>query len=301
MSIKSREVRLLEIIRLVQLINNETTAKTISEATGIQKNILDHFYQVLKQDSYKTFEPNKLDLIMDTLAISRKLNIVQIGANDGKLGDPVYKQNLRHGKKLLLIEPQKNFREALLKNYSTFKGELHIEHVAIGNQEENLEFHILKQDYWEEYEKKFGQPPNGLFSLIKSQVAKRVASRLGINYSDIDKYMTTLKVDIVPLQKLLKKYNFEEIDVLQIDAEGYDFQIINSLEDIKPKIINFESFNLTPEEWVGFTSFCEEKGYGFIQGIMDTLAIYGSNTKHQIYKVGEEDQYRFPIKIQQNI
>ena len=238
---------------------------------------------------------------MDTLAISRKLNIVQIGANDGKLGDPVYKQNLRHGKKLLLIEPQKHFREALLKNYSTFKGELHIEHVAIGNQDENLEFHILKQDYWEKYEKKLGKPPNGLFSLIKSQVAQRVASRLGINYSDIDKYMTTLKVDIVPLQKLLKKYNFEEIDVLQIDAEGYDFQIINSLEDIKPKIINFESFNLTPEEWVGFTSFCEEKGYGFIQGIQDTLAIYGSNTKHQIYKLGEENKFRFPIKIKKNI
>ena len=298
---KSREVRLLEIIRLVQLINNETTAKTISEVTGIQENILDHYYRVLKQDSYKTFEPNKLDLIMDTLAISRKLNIVQIGANDGKLGDPVYKQNLRHGKKLLLIEPQKYYREALLKNYSTFKGELHIEHVAIGNQGENLKFHILKQDYWEEYEKKFGQPPNLLFSLIKSQVAKRLAERLGINYSDIDKYMTTLKVDIVPLQKLLKKYNFEEIDVLQIDAEGYDFQIINSLEDIKPKIINFESFNLTPEEWVGFTSFCEEKGYGFIQGIMDTLAIYGSNTKHQIYKVVEDNKYRFPMKITKNI
>ena len=292
-----RQVSLLEIIRLVQLINNETTAKIISECMGIQENTLDHFYRKIKQDSYKTLEPNKLDLIMDTLAISRKLNIVQIGANDGKLGDPVYRQNLRHGKKLLLIEPQKNFREALLKNYSTFKGELHIEHVAIGNQEENLEFHILKQDYWEEYEKKFGQPPNGLFSLIKSQVAKRVALRLGINYSDIDKYMTTLKVDIVPLQKLLKKYNFEDIDVLQIDAEGYDFQIINSLEDIKPKIINFESFKLTPEEWVGFTSFCEDKGYGFIQGIQDTLAIYGSNIKHQIYKLGEEDKWRFPLEI----
>ena len=44
-----------------------------------------------------------LDLIMETLSISRKLNIVQIGANDGVLGDPVYRQNLKYGKKLLLI------------------------------------------------------------------------------------------------------------------------------------------------------------------------------------------------------
>tara|TARA_B100000579_G_C22739464_1_gene808350 strand:+ start:261 stop:1163 length:903 start_codon:yes stop_codon:yes gene_type:complete len=297
----TRKVSLLEVIRLVQLIDNETTSKMISNISGIKENILDLYHQKLKKDSYKTFEPNKLDLIMDTLAISRKLNIVQIGANDGIRGDPVYRQNLRHGKKLLLIEPQKYFREALLKNYSSFKGELHIEHVAIGKTGENLEFHVLKQDYWEEYEQKCGKPPNGLFSLIKSQVALRVASTLGINYSDIDRYLTTLKVDIVPLQKLIKKYNFEDIDVLQIDAEGYDFQIINSLGDIKPKIINFESFNLTPEEWVDFTSFCEEKGYGFIQGIRDTLAIYGSNIKHQIYKLGEENKFRFPIKIKKNI
>ena len=57
-----RKVSLLEIIRVVELINNEITAKTISEDTGIQQNILDHYYRKLKQDSYKIFEPNKLDL-----------------------------------------------------------------------------------------------------------------------------------------------------------------------------------------------------------------------------------------------
>ncbi len=290
----------LEVIRFAQLINEKVTSNIISKTTGIPENILDDVSHKLKKESYKVFEPNKLDLIMDTLAISGKLNIVQIGANDGVMADPIYKQNLKNGKKLLLIEPQKHFNEALLKNYSTFKGELHIENVAIGNQGENLEFHMLKQDYWQEFEEKVGKPPNGQFSLIKSRVAKRMALRLGVNFSDIDKYMTTLKVDIVPLQNLLKKYNFNEVDVLQIDAEGYDFQIIKSLGDIRPKIINFESFNLTIEEWDSFKSFCQDKGYGFIQGVQDTLAIYGSNQKYELYKLGEDERYRFPMKLEKN-
>ncbi len=297
----TRAVSVLELIRLAQLINNEITAKAISESTGIQENILDQYFQKLQQDSYKAFEPNNLDLIMDTLSISRKLNIVQIGANDGKTGDPIYKKNLKYGNKLLLIEPQRQFRAELLRNYSDFKGELYIEHVAIGDSTEKLKFHILKEEYWEEYKKKVGKLPNSAFSLIKSQVEKIMSSRLGIDISKIDEYMTTLDIDILPLKNLLEKYNFGDIDVLQIDAEGYDFQIINSLGDIKPKIINFESFLLTPEEWVSFKSFCEDKGYGFIQGIMDTLAIYGSNIKYELYKLGEDNKYRVPLKIRKNI
>ena len=111
----------LEIIRFAQLIDENMTSRIISQSTGIPEKLLNNVYQKLRQESYKILEPNKLDLIIDTLAISRKLNIVQIGANDGKTNDPIYKQSLKHGNKLLLIEPQRQFREALFRNYSDFK------------------------------------------------------------------------------------------------------------------------------------------------------------------------------------
>jgi len=128
-----------------------------------------------------------------------------------------------------------------------------------------------------------------------------MAERLGIDISKIDDYLTTLDIDIIPLQHLLAKYNFGDIDVLQIDAEGYDFEIISSLEDIKPKIIHFESFNLTKEDWDLFKVFCEEKGYGFIQGVQDTIAIYGSNERFELYKINDDNKYRFPIEVRKNI
>ena len=180
----------------------------------------------------------------------------------------------------------------MLKNYSNFDGELNIESVAIGDGSEKLEFYILKEEYWDEYKNKFGREANCLFSFSKKHLADLIAPRLEIDLLEIDNYITTIDVDIVTLKSLVNKYDFDQIDLLQIDAEGYDFKIINSLGDIKPKLINFEAFRLSIEEWNNFKSYCEANGYGFIQGTNDTLAILGSDIKYELYKLGVEDRIR---------
>ncbi len=282
----------LEMTRYLQLINGEVTAKEVSKLTGLNQNLIDKLHTNLVNQAHLVFQPNMLDVCIDTLAINNKLNIIQIGSNDGKTDDPIYKKAIEHGRKILLIEPQKYYREILLDNYSNFKGELNIENVAIGDNNKQLKFHILKEDYWDEYKIKFGKAPNFLFSFNKNQLAALLATRLGVNISDIEQYMTTLEVEILPLNNLIEKYDFKDIDLLQIDAEGYDFQIINSLGGIKPKLINFESFRLTEEEWNGFKNFCEINNFGFIQGANDTIAIYGSKIKYELYKVPSEARYR---------
>ena len=41
---------------------------------------------------------------------------------------------------------------------------------------------------------------------------------------------------------MIKKYNIQKIDLLQIDAEGYDGEILSNLSEtsIKPKFIRYE-------------------------------------------------------------
>ena len=300
---QQKQISFLELTRYLQLINEEYDSKYISNVIGIDQNQLDQLHKSLKLEAYRVFQPQMLDVCIDTLSIKSKLNIIQIGANDGKTYDPIYLKNLAHGKKILLIEPQKFYKDLLLKNYDSFKGELYIEHVAIGDGSNNLEFYTLKEEYWDEYKNKFGREVNSLFSFSKDHLTSLVAPRLGISISEIDKYITTLNVDIVTLKSLIKKYKFDEIDLLQIDTEGYDFKIINSLEGIKPKLINFESFRLSSEEWNSFKNFCDSNGYGFIQGTQDTLAILGSEIKFELYKIGVEDVYRhnfLAIKKQTN-
>ena len=295
MSLNRRSISFLEMTRYLQLINEKTTSKEVSKITGVDQTHLDQLHQIFRINAHRVFQPPMLDVCIDMLAMSSKLNVIQIGANDGKSFDPIYKKNLQHGKKILLIEPQIFYKKRLLDNYANFEGELNIETVAIGNENEELNFHILKEEYWDEYKNKFGREANCLFSFNKKHLANLIAPRLGINLLEIDDYITTLDVEIVTLESMIEKHNFNQIDLLQIDAEGYDFKIINSLGDIKPKLINFESFRLSNEEWNSFKSFCKINGYGFIQGPEDTLAILGSEIKYELYKIGIEDRYRHQL------
>ena len=177
------KVSFLALTRYLQLINEEYDSQYISKITGIDQKQIDQIYPMFKKDAYRVFQPQILDVCLDTLSIKNKLNIIQIGANDGKSFDPVYRKNLEHGGKILLIEPQKFYKDILLKNYADFKGELHIEQVAIGDGRDNLEFYILKEEYWDEYKNKVGREVNSLFSFSKDHLASLIGPRLGINLS----------------------------------------------------------------------------------------------------------------------
>lgn len=70
---------------------------------------------------------------------------------------------------------------------------------------------------------------------------------------NVEKFVKIEKVKQIPIAKLLKDYNIEEIETLKIDTEGGDCYILKNLysyietKDIKfyPKKIIFETNNLT--------------------------------------------------------
>jgi hypothetical protein len=70
---------------------------------------------------------------------------VQVGANDGKTGDPVYGLIREYADRALLIEPQPWLIDALKENYSDFSGHLVIENIAISNKNSTLYLFVLKK------------------------------------------------------------------------------------------------------------------------------------------------------------
>jgi hypothetical protein len=71
----------------------------------------------------------------------------------------------------------------------------------------------------------------------------------------------------------MTEHDFVNADVVQIDCEGYDFEVIKSLGAIRPPIINFESFNLDDQTWKNFVAWSETNDYNYVRGASDTLAI----------------------------
>ena len=70
-----------------------------------------------KKTEYNTFFEG---ILLSQIANNKDLTIVQVGANDGVIGDPIHNFMLKfNGKiKLLAVEPQMEVFEQLKKNYS---------------------------------------------------------------------------------------------------------------------------------------------------------------------------------------
>ena len=78
----------------------------------------------------------------------------------------------------------------------------------------------------------------------------------------------TIKIDVVKIHTLLKSLNVpEDFDLLKIDAEGFDYRILECMfneSEYRPQIIMHEIQHPGPEE---FIKLLEKNGYTIISGL----------------------------------
>lgn len=236
----------------------------------------------LDRHAARVFLPPELDIAIAARAADRKLSFVQVGANDGKQGDPIHSHVLAHGAQALLIEPQPWLIEDLRNNYAAFTGDLMVENIAIGPENGTLALHILKREFWDDYITRVGRSPTPIFSPDREQVLQRIAPRLGLDRDEAESCLDMIEVPMQPLSEVIARHGLDDPDVLQIDCEGWDVQVILSLGECRPAIINFESFNLSDRDWKTFLHWSKQNGYGFIRGLQDTLAVLGMSPRVEL-------------------
>jgi hypothetical protein len=139
------------------------------------------------------------------------IKIVQIGSNKGydDLTEIVKKFNNDEIELLLLIEPHEEFNDSLSKCYQGYN--FIIENVVINTDENTEDVFFYSCEHKE------------ISSLIPSHLDKHAQFSHKKN-----------KFKSITLNNLFKKYNLYDLDILFIDAEGFDDKIIYS--------INFKEF-----------------------------------------------------------
>lgn len=152
---------------------------------------------------------------------------VQIGANDGISFDPIYdlvtKENV-HG---IALEPVASIFEKLKKNYAPFPNVIPVNKAIHKTEKEMVLYRVDPEN------KQYPDWTIGTASFDKSH------HDLGkINDADIIEE----KVQCISLNDLVSEYKINHIDLLQIDTEGYDYEIIKMIDfnKIAPSIISFE-------------------------------------------------------------
>ena len=202
-----------------------------------------------------------LELIENLYEKQKKITIVQIGAYKGfSSNDYINRFITKHcnterysktnGIFILLIEPVKHIFNELLENYKNYYS-IVFENSAVAETCGEKKFYMLNNEI---NLSEMGMPEwlDQLGSLLPERIEK-----LWENYEGNTIYQKFLRentivknVMCVTFDELIDKYNLKEIDLLQIDTEGYDYKILSSInfEKIRPKYINYERVLLQKEE-----------------------------------------------------
>lgn len=93
---------------------------------------------------------------------------------------------------------------------------------------------------------------------------------------DVDNAIRARDVRSLPLPQLLEELSPPfELDVLQVDTEGFDHQVIYNadVDRLRPRVINFEMANLSAERSDALKAFLEARDYVVSAQAGDALAI----------------------------
>jgi FkbM family methyltransferase len=211
-----------KIYKIAKLLKERTLIETIKKKTGkILKKIFDLEEKNRNQGQFSFFEG-----VMEGLLLAKnEVKFVQIGANDGKINDPIYEflMSNKNSTKALLVEPQDEIIPFLKKNYQNHP-KIKIFNGAVASKEELVLFRI-KPSLWESFNPPYlKEAPryrvaSGITSSSKHKVISAAKTSLESGLSPEDA-IETVKVPCKQLKDLLQEYSFgQDVHILQIDAE----------------------------------------------------------------------------------
>ena len=168
--------------------------------------------------------------------------LVVIGAHSGvwlkSLFDVYQNQNI------LLVEPVPYNITLLKKNTAKYKN-ISIETSAISEKNQIKKFYYVKPDAVKKLGKHWA---SGIGSFNKQHILNHKYKRFMISDSDIEQ----TDIQYLSFSNLIEKYSISSIDLLQIDVEGAEFEILNSIDfekiEIKKIIFEFKHFDGTFKE-----------------------------------------------------
>ena len=173
-------------------------------------------YHIQKYPITRFSPVSVFDLSIQLLMAVRgqRLNFIQVGANDGKSGDPLHRYILNYPWHGILVEPQPDIFAKLRENYAAIANRLIFENIAIATGLSTIAM----------YKNPSGHPNSEAAFLVST--SPQVAARsFRLRAKDLERFF----VPCATLDELVRKHSMSNIDVLQIDAEGGDFDVLKTL------------------------------------------------------------------------
>lgn len=227
--------------------------------------------RILQRNGYRLerdyrFPRSDLNLLkMAALALPRPsegcLELVQIGAFDGVTSDPVCGLLETKRFRAIIVEPQARPFEELKRRY-TGREEIILEQALVSSSDGMADLYM----------------PSKVECSQLACMDREHLLRLG--FSDFE--ISSVSVKTMSPKTLIVKHRIERLDVLQIDAEGADFRILELFlaAGIRPSIINMETFHLSATDRPALRQRMSALGYQFVDYSLDTLFVNPRSFDH---------------------
>lgn len=209
------------------------------------------------------------------------LQIIQVGANDGLTNDPLHEflKKFPNRVRAIFIEPQEQLIPYLEEN-SQFLPEKRIVNAAIGPEDE-LQLFRVSRDAWADLHTPYAEgwpiyrAPTGITSAYREHVEQWV-SRHYRGKKPQAEVIESVAVRSMTVAEVLDESGFlDRVDVLQVDAEGFDDEVIYAadIDTIRPRVINFELANLNAVKAKRLLSYLGDRSYTVSREGIDALAV----------------------------
>ncbi len=229
-----------------------------------------YFLKERIKDSLRAlFSPNFIhsvpfEKLIGRLGVDKIGRFMQIGSNDGIQNDPLRPFILKHGWSGLLVEPHTgNFR----KLQATYQGQpnLLFENAGVGDRSSALPMYYLTDVREDE---------PGWYDQVCSFDRSTFLKNISVVPELLNRY-STIQVPVYTFDELMRKHQFDDLDLLHIDAEGWDYRILHSIDFKKyqPQIVMFESEWLTSFELRNLINLFRFSGYRLFRDGFDHMAL----------------------------
>ena len=171
-----------------------------------------------------------------------KFGLVVIGAHSGVWLTTLFEKY--KNQKIILVEPVP-YNILLLKENTKKYNNIRIETSAVSEKKEIKKFYFVKSSAIKKLGKHWA---SGIGSFNKQHILNHANKRFLVTDFDIEE----VDIQYLTFLDLIEKYSILSIDLLQIDVEGAEFVILNSIDfekiSIKKIIFEFKHFDGTFNE-----------------------------------------------------
>lgn len=212
-------------------------------------------------------KPNTIQWHLNEYAKKEKdVFFIQIGSNDGFLGDPIYKYIRRDKWRGVLIEPVEYLFRQLKKNYAPINHDnrLNFEQIAVSDESGHKNFYYVK-DFTPSEALPVYLNQQGSFNKAHLDAVKEKFPAVDIG---------TVAVPCKTVDAIVEKYQPKRIDLIHIDTEGHDFAILQSINFLRlqPKMVYFEHRHMTRTQRDELIALLQPFGYKILEEEHDTFA-----------------------------